>query len=634
MTAEESPEAAAASDRCVHKPDAGASAPQHDALATVNGQDARPASPHLIPLAMLNAFVYCPRRFHYEFVQGVMEDNAHVVHGRRRHARVDDPSLAEGDVIHTRSVWLSSDSLGITGKIDVVEEAGDEVCPIEYKKGRPPAPEQCPAGYWPNDAVQLCAQALLLESAADDPRPADDRDADTTDTADAFAAPRPGHRLSIRRGYLYFAAARRRVEVPMTESLREQTRQAVAAARAVAACDDEPAPLVDSPKCPPCSLVALCMPDETNRLRAGSPEAAGDGRAGARDTREALRRIVPADYDTEILYVAEQGATISKSGEQFIVRDRQGYTLAEVPAGRLRQVCIHGYGQLTTQAVHACMDLGIDIAFLSTGGRLKGHLAPLPNANGLLRTTVAAALHSEAVRLAVAREVIAAKIHNQRVMLMRNTRDDARDAAFEQDVEQLAELARTAGAAATRSGLLGIEGSAARLYFARFSGMLRAEVKDLFAFENRNRRPPRDPINALLSLAYACLCKDAISAVAVVGLDPYIGALHESRRGQPALALDVMEEFRPILGDSVVLTLVNNRMLSEGDFVRGRQSCNLTDAGRRTFFAAYEKRKADECTHPVFSYKTTYVRLMEMQARILARFLTGQIPAYTGFRTR
>jgi CRISPR-associated protein Cas1 len=125
-----------------------------------------------------------------------------------------------------------------------------------------------------------------------------------------------------------------------------------------------------------------------------------------------------------------------------------------------------------------------------------------------------------------------------------------------------------------------------------------------------------------------------MSAVATVGLDPYIGALHEARHGQPALALDLMEEFRPILAESVVLTLINNRMVGEGEFVRGRQSCCLTDCGRKTFFEAYEKRKADECTHPVFGYKTSYVRLIEMQARVLARFLTGQIEAYSGFRTR
>jgi len=323
-----------------------------------------------------------------------------------------------------------------------------------------------------------------------------------------------------------------------------------------------------------------------------------------------------------------------KSGEAFIVRDREGETLAEVPANKLRQICVCGYGQLTTQAVHACMDLGIDVAFFSTGGRLKGHLAPLPNANGLLRSAVARALQSEAVRLSIAREIVAAKIHNQRVMLMRNTRPESKDGTFDGDIEQMSELLRAAATGEDRQTLLGLEGSAARLYFGRLTGMLRPETRDVFGFDHRNRRPPRDPINSLLSLAYACLCKDALSAVAAVGLDPYLGALHESRRGQPALALDLMEEFRPIIADSVVLTLVNNRMLGESDFLRGAQSCNLTDAGRRSFFAAYEKRKADECTHPVFDYKTSYVRLIEMQARVAVRFLTGQIPAYVGFRTR
>jgi CRISPR-associated protein Cas1 len=567
--------------------------------------------PPLIPLAMLNAFVYCPRRFHYEFVQGVMEDNHHVVTGRRVHARVDDPALAErprqeGDTIRTRSVWLTSLELGLTGKIDVVDEHEGEVCPVEYKKSRPPSREQCPQGYWPNDAVQLCAQGLLLESHGQGP---------------------------VRRGFLYFATTRQRIEVPFTAELRDLTLAAVQSARQTAEMNEEPAPLVDSPKCPACSLVALCMPDETNRLRVATPADAQDGKDFPQPANP-LRCLIPADYDRDILYVTEPGATLGKSGDQFVVRSRTGEVLAEVPGNKLRQVCIHGYANLTTQAVHACMDLGIDVAYFTTGGRLKGHLAPLPNANGLLRSAVARALQSEPIRLSMAREIIAAKIHNQRVMLMRNTRPDAKTSAFTADLAQMAELVEAAQRAVDRPSLLGVEGSAARLYFGNFNGMIRPDVHAWFAFENRNRRPPRDPVNAVLSLAYACLAKDLMSAVAAVGLDPYLGALHESRRGQPALALDLMEEFRPLVGDSVVLTLVNNAMVGQNDFLLGRQSCNLTDPGRKTFFAAYEKRKADECTHPVFQCKTSYVRLLEMQARILARFLTGQIPAYTGFRTR
>jgi CRISPR-associated protein Cas1 len=588
-------------------------------------------SDDLIPLAMLNAYCYCPRRFHYEHVQGVMQDNAHVVHGRRRHARVDDPSLAErprrdGETVHTRSVWLSSEALGITGKIDVLEERaaglkpartpGDgqqaqvdspsevvDVVPVEYKKSRPPSRSICSQGYWPNDAVQLCAQALLLEA---------------------------NSHCRIDRGYLYFAASRQRVEVPMTESLRQETLAAIAAAKVLTQQDELPPPLVDSPKCPACSLVSLCMPDETNRLRQALPISP----PAPCEPSEALRSLIPKDYDTEILYVTEQGATIAKKEDHFLVRDREGNTLAEVPGAKLRQICIYGFGHLTTQAVHACMDLAVDVAFFSTGGRLKGHLTPLPNPNGLLRSTVARALQSDAVRLAVAREVVAAKISNHRVMLMRNTRDDSRGPAFDADIDELATLSARTYEVLSRDELLGVEGSAGRIYFLRFNGMIRPDARESMFIDGRNRRPPRDPINALLSLAYACLCKDVLSAVAAVGLDPYLGALHQPRRGQPALALDLMEEFRPVIAESVVLTLINNRMVDEKDFLRGRQACNLTDNGRRAFFAAYERRKSEECTHPVFGYRTSYVRLLEMQARILARFLTGEIDVYAAFRIR
>jgi CRISPR-associated protein Cas1 len=182
-----------------------------------NGNGGGSWSP-LIQLAMLNAFVYCPRRFHYEFVQGVMEDNQHVVHGRRTHARVDDPALAEkprreGEAIHTRSVWLSSEKLGITGKVDLVEEKDGETCPVEYKKGKPPARDRCPDGYWENDAVQLCCQALLLEEC---------------------------EQRRIVRGFLYFATTRQRVEVPMSQGVRDKALAAIAAARALCGQDDIP----------------------------------------------------------------------------------------------------------------------------------------------------------------------------------------------------------------------------------------------------------------------------------------------------------------------------------------------------------------------------------------------------------
>ena len=183
--------------------------------------------------------------------------------------------------------------------------------------------------------------------------------------------------------------------------------------------------------------------------------------------------------------------------------------------------------------------------------------------------------------------------------------------------------------------LLGLEGQAAALYFANFGRMLKARAPGAaFDFTARNRRPPRDPVNCLLSFAYAILAKDCFSAACTVGFDPYMGFYHVGRHGRPSLALDLMEEFRPVIADSVVLNLINNGMLTAGDFLTWRDACQLTDAGREVFFRAYEQRKATEVTHPVFGYRMSYGRMLEVQARMLAAYVRGELPRYVGFTVR
>jgi len=181
---------------------------------------------------------------------------------------------------------------------------------------------------------------------------------------------------------------------------------------------------------------------------------------------------------------------------------------------------------------------------------------------------------------------------------------------------------------------------AAKTYFAHFGRMLKAapaenaEAGLNFAFEHRNRRPPRDPVNAMLSLAYALFTKDWTITLASVGFDPYLGFYHQPRYGRPALALDMMEPFRPLIPDSVVLWAVNNGVVTPGDFLRRGGGVALKDDPRRKFILAYEKRMDDLVTHPVFNYRISYRRVLEVQARLLARTLTGEIPRLPAFLTR
>jgi CRISPR-associated protein Cas1 len=195
--------------------------------------------------------------------------------------------------------------------------------------------------------------------------------------------------------------------------------------------------------------------------------------------------------------------------------------------------------------------------------------------------------------------------------------------------------------------LLGMEGAAASQYFAEFTGMLKPREKmdegggnDAgeetfnFNFSHRNRRPPTDPVNAMLSLAYSLLSKDCMLAALAVGYDPYIGFYHQPRFGRPALALDLMEEFRPLIAESTVLNSINTRVITPDDFIQAGEAVNLTPRGRKKFFQAYEQRMNSMLTHPLFNYKVSYRRALELQARLLGKRITGEIAEYTPLMTR
>jgi len=251
----------------------------------------------------------------------------------------------------------------------------------------------------------------------------------------------------------------------------------------------------------------------------------------------------------------------------------------------------------------------------------------LPHRNVELRSRQYRLADDEQASLRVARAIVAAKIRNQRVLLRRNARHDAGRA-----VEELGRLAVAATRATSSELLLGIEGLAARVYFGSFASLLRTSFG--FGFESRNRRPPTDPINALLSFLYSLLVKECVAALLSVGLDPYRGLYHRLRYGRPSLALDLAEEFRPLVADSVVLSLVNNRMIDEGVFVRRGPACALTTSGRRTTIQAFEARLDTLVRHPVFRYTVSYRRVLGLQARLLAHWVAGELPRYRAFTTR
>jgi len=421
------------------------------------------------------------------------------------------------------------------------------------------------------------------------------------------------HGYRVAEGAIWYAESRERVRIELDDALRTAARTAVHELRLLVAQGRIPPPLSDSPKCPRCALVAICLPDEVAALR-GSPLAP--------------RPIaVPAD-EALPLVVQSQRARITKEGETLKISDEeQGDTTVRLID--VSDVVLFGNVHITTPALATLLEHDIPVTFLSHGGWFRGIAHGLGHRNVELRTAQYRQSFDEAFCLRFARDLVAAKIANQRTILRRNGRDDS-DRTLALD--RLSAARKTSGGAASPGELLGFEGAAAGVYFRAFARLLSPPKADAdalpFRFDTRNRRPPTDPVNAMLSLAYAMLARHFTVALASVGLDPYRGFYHTPRYGRPSLALDMMEPFRPIIADSVVLSAVNTGEIGPGDFVVATTGTALTAAGRRCFVEAFERRLSQETAHPLFGYRVSMRRLLLVQARLLSRFLLGELPAF------
>jgi CRISPR-associated protein Cas1 len=549
--------------------------------------------PALVPARMLNEFTYCPRLMYLEWVQGDFTDNADTVEGRWRHRRVDRPAgvlapIEDEQRVHARSVELSAPRLGAIAKIDLLEGEGRVVTPVDYKRGSPP---DIPERAWEPERVQLCVQGLILEE----------------------------NGYTCEGGVLYFVEAKQRVEVAFDAALRARTRALLKELRRVAASEELPPPLVDSPKCPRCSLVGICLPDEINLL---------SNAAGADDEP---RRLVPARDDALPLYVQAAGARVGKRGDELVVEERDG-TRHTARLAHTSQVALFGGVQISTQAIQELCGRAVPVAYFTGGGWFYGMTIGMTHKNVELRRAQYAAAEDGGRALVLARRIVSAKIRNCRTLLRRNA-----EGVPGVVLDRLRELVDEAEAATSAASLLGLEGTAARLYYGEFSRMLRPGEGAgpwSFDFDGRNRRPPRDPVNALLSFAYAVLAKDLAVSLLSVGFDPFLGFYHRPRYGRPALALDLMEEFRPLVADSTVLLAINTGVVRASDILRRGVGVALTPAGRARFLDAYERRMDELITHPVFGYRISYRRVLEVQARLLARHLAGELAEYPMFCTR
>ncbi|MDD1759761.1 MAG: CRISPR-associated endonuclease Cas1 [Methanothrix sp.] len=570
-----------------------------------NAQVSIQSSPQLIPARMLNEFAYCPRLCYIEWVQGEFLDSADTVDGRFQHRRVDAGSGKVSDSLetfHARSVYLSG--AGITCRIDLLEGDGSQVTPIDYKRGEAP---DIPEGAYEPERVQLCAQGLVLRE----------------------------NGFLCQEGIVYFVKSKKRVTIPFDQTLIDKTRELIAELRDVAGNGEIPPPLLNSPKCVRCSLAGICLPDEVTLLRGLEHEEAGsvDGEAIKEledETAPAtgkIRRLLPSRDDALPIYVVGQGNTVRKKGDLLEIWSREG-KLSEARLREISQLCLYGGVEITTPAMVELMQRGVPVIHYTHGGWFQGICLGTTHKNVELRIKQFQCAMNPERSIALARNVVAGKIKNCRTLMRRNNPNSKSSS-----LNLMAKLASQAEKASDSMSLLGIEGAAAECYFSNFAGMLKQGGLD-YSFKDRNRRPPKDPVNAVLSYLYGVLVKELFVTLLAVGFDPYLGFYHRPRYGRPALALDMMEEYRSIVADSVAINLFNIEEISQKDFIKTPAGVTLTSGGKKAVLTGYERRMQTEIIHPIFGYKVSYRRVLEVQARLLARAISGEIYEYPPFCTR
>ena len=332
------------------------------------------------------------------------------------------------------------------------------------------------------------------------------------------------------------------------------------------------------------------------------------------------------------LYVLSEDAYLSLDGETVEIRTEE--TVKNIPLHNLEGIVCFSYKGATPALMGKCASIGISLRFFDRRGRFLAAAVNAENGNVLLRREQYRIADSPSASLSGAKSFLSAKLYNEKYVLLRAVRDhpmQVDEAAVRKAAETITQQLQTIRSAESAEALRGAEGVAAAAYFGVFQEMI-LQNKETFHFEKRTRRPPTDPVNALLSFSYTLLAGDCAAALQSVGLDPYVGFLHTDRPGRISLALDLMEELRAPVADRFVLTLINNRILDKKDF---RQMENgaiyLTDEGRRAFLSAWQDRKREELTHPFLGEKLSWGLVPFVQAQLLARFLRGDLDGYPPF---
>jgi CRISP-associated protein Cas1 len=542
----------------------------------------------LIRVMALHALAYCERLFYLEEVEEIRLADASVYAGRTLH---EELKQAEEEAGQWTSVELASEALGLIGKVDCLKRGDGGVVPYEHKRGRPRR-ENKAAFAWPSDALQVSAYGMLLEE----------------DTG-----------KKIPEGRIRYHAENVTVRVPLDETARMAVKRAVLRARELRRSTERPSVTNNDGSCVRCALSPVCLPEED--------------RVATDPTWDPLR-LFPADREVKTIHVVDPGSRVSRSANTLKVEGSEGKRHI-FPINEVGSVVLHGYVQLTTQALHLCSGNGIPVHFVSGGGRYVAGVTPGAGAvHRKLRQYRALSEPSTCMHLA--RKLVLAKVQSGLRYILRAKRSREKGPEdLDGSVETLRTCLKPIARVNSLDVLRGHEGLAARAYFSALPMLLKDEVPEEMRLAGRNRRPPKDRFNALLGFGYALLYQAVLQAVIAVGLEPAIGFFHTPRSSAYPLVLDLMELFRVPLWDMVLVGSVNRMQWDPVlDFTVSPGRVWLSDAGRKKAIGLFERRLEEHWKHPVIGYSLSYARMIELEVRLLEKEWAGSAGLFARMRLR
>ncbi|MBM3223470.1 MAG: type I-MYXAN CRISPR-associated endonuclease Cas1 [Candidatus Tectomicrobia bacterium] len=536
----------------------------------------------------LHALAYCERLFYLEEVEEIRLADERVFAGRRLHAEIE----REEDDAESLTLTLESARWELRGKVDCLRRRDGQLIPYEHKRGRAARTQNGTPEAWPSDRVQLTAYTVLLEEHSG---------------------------RAIPEGRLRYHADNVTVRVPIDEDARTALARSITRARELQASVERPPVTTNERLCVRCSLAPVCLPEEARLPQ--QPE-------------HQTLRLFPADDERRVLHILTQGARVGRKGDRLEVSAKDEAPSA-YPVHEIGQVVLHGFSQITTQALRLCAEQEVGVHWVTTGGRYMGSWA---SGAGPVQRRIRQykALTDHDTCLHLARRLTEARVRGQLSVLLRTARETHRvTEGVTTAISTIRKLLRPMARAESLHSLRGYEGSIAAQYFGALPDLISPEVGPLLKPDGRNRRPPRDRCNALLSFGYALLHKDILNAILVVGLDPALGFYHQPRSQAHPLALDLLELFRVPLVDIPVLASINRRQWDiHEDFQIAGQQVWLSETGKKKFIQIYERRKADQWKHPVIGHSLSYARLIELEVRLLEKEWMGEGGLFARMRLR